>query len=74
MRSTKNAVRISQVGVKLSTEDWEPEGIRIEETIEVAKALEREGVSHLNMMGGTQCHRSPGIPAAQCLQRQFIPV
>lgn len=40
-------------GVKLSTEDWEPEGIRIEETIEVAKALEREGVSHLNMMGGT---------------------
>ena len=41
------------MGVKLSTEDWEPEGIRIEETIEVAKALEKEGVSHLNMMGGT---------------------
>ena len=41
------------IGVKLSTEDWEPEGIRIEETIEVAKALEREGVSHLNLMGGT---------------------
>lgn len=41
------------IGVKLSTEDWEPEGIRIEETIEVAKALEKEGVSHLNIMGGT---------------------
>lgn len=41
------------VGVKLSTEDWEPEGICIEETIEVAKALEKEGVSHLNIMGGT---------------------
>ena len=41
------------VGVKLSTEDWEPEGIRIEETVEVAKALEREGVFHLNIMGGT---------------------
>lgn len=41
------------IGVKLSTEDWEPEGIRIEETIEVAKALEKEGISHLNMMGGT---------------------
>lgn len=41
------------VGVKLSTEDWEPEGIRIEETIEVAKALEKEGISHLNIMGGT---------------------
>lgn len=41
------------IGVKLSSEDWEPEGIRIEETIEVAKALEKEGVSHLNIMGGT---------------------
>ena len=41
------------VGVKLSTEDWEPEGIRIDETVEVAKALEKEGVSHLNIMGGT---------------------
>lgn len=41
------------IGVKLSTEDWEPDGIRIEETVEVAKALEREGVSHLNIMGGT---------------------
>ena len=41
------------VGVKLSTEDWEPEGIRIDETVEVAKALEREGCSHINVMGGT---------------------
>lgn len=41
------------VGVKLSTEDWEPEGIRIEETLQVRKALEKEGVSHLNVMGGT---------------------
>ena len=31
------------VGVKLSTDDWEPDGIRIEETVEVAKALEKEG-------------------------------
>lgn len=46
------------VGVKLSTEDWEPEGIRIEETIEVAKALEKEGVSHLNIMGGTHATAS----------------
>ena len=46
------------IGVKLSTEDWEPEGIRIEETIEVAKALEKEGVSHLNMMGGTHATAS----------------
>lgn len=46
------------IGVKLSTEDWEPEGIRIEETIEVAKALEKEGVSHLNIMGGTHATAS----------------
>jgi 2,4-dienoyl-CoA reductase-like NADH-dependent reductase (Old Yellow Enzyme family)/thioredoxin reductase len=41
------------IGVKLSTEDWEEDGIRINETIEVAKALEKEGVAYVNMMGGT---------------------
>lgn len=41
------------IGVKLTTEDWEPEGIRIDETVEVCKALEREGISHLNIMGGS---------------------
>lgn len=41
------------VGVKISTEDWEPEGIRIDETLQVCKALEKEGVSHINVMGGT---------------------
>lgn len=46
------------IGVKLSLEDWEPEGIRIDETIEVCKALEKEGVSHLNMMGGTHATAS----------------
>lgn len=46
------------IGVKLSTDDWEPDGIRIEETVEVAKALEKEGVSHLNIMGGTHATAS----------------
>lgn len=55
------------VGIKLSTEDWEPEGIRIEETIEVAKALEKEGVSHLNIMGGTHANSFQRIPAAKCI-------
>lgn len=41
------------IGVKLSTVDWEPEGITLDETIEVAKALEKEGVSHINVMAGT---------------------
>ena len=41
------------IGVKLSTVDWEPEGITLDETIEVAKALEKEGVSYINVMAGT---------------------
>lgn len=57
------------VGIKLSTEDWEPEGIRIEETIEVAKALEKEGVSHLNIMGGTMQQ----LPENSCCQMHLTP-
>lgn len=41
------------VSVKLSIDDLEPEGIRLEETIEVAKALEKEGVVLLNLVIGT---------------------
>jgi len=46
------------VGVKLSTDDWEPDGIRLPETIKVCQELEREGVSHLNLMGGTHATAS----------------
>ena len=41
------------VGVKLSTEDWEPAGITLDETIQVAKALEKAGCSHINLICGT---------------------
>lgn len=41
------------IGVKLSTEDFEPAGIRLNETIEVAKALEKAGCSHINLIAGT---------------------
>ena len=41
------------IGVKLSTEDCEPEGIRIDETVQVAKAVEKAGVSHINLISGT---------------------
>lgn len=41
------------ISVKLSMDDLEPEGIRVEETIEVCKALENEGVSLLNLVDGT---------------------
>lgn len=52
------------VGVKLSTEDWEPHGIRIEETIQVAKALEKAGCSHINLICGTHAtsHRQFMMP------------
>lgn len=41
------------ISVKLSIDDCEPEGIRVEETVEVAKRLEQEGVAMLNLMMGT---------------------
>lgn len=41
------------ISVKLSMDDLEPESIRIDETVEVAKALEKEGVVLLNLVIGT---------------------
>lgn len=41
------------ISVKLSMDDLEPEGIRLPETIEVCKALEKEGVVLLNLVIGT---------------------
>ena len=41
------------VGLKLSTEEWEPAGITLDETIQVAKALEKAGCSHINLICGT---------------------
>ena len=41
------------ISVKLSMDDLEPESIRINETVEVAKALEKEGVVLLNLVIGT---------------------
>ena len=41
------------ISVKLSMDDLEPEGIRLQETIEVCKALEQEGVVLLNLVIGT---------------------
>jgi 2,4-dienoyl-CoA reductase-like NADH-dependent reductase (Old Yellow Enzyme family)/thioredoxin reductase len=40
------------VGVRLSGSEYEPDGVKIEETIEVAKALEKEGVSYIHVSGG----------------------
>lgn len=41
------------ISVKLSMDDLEPDGIRLQETIEVCKALEKTGVVLLNLVIGT---------------------
>lgn len=41
------------ISIKLSAEDCEPGGIVIDETVEVAKALEREGVAILDIVVGS---------------------
>ena len=40
------------ISIKLSIDDCEPNGIRVEETVEVAKVLEKEGVSMLKSYDG----------------------
>lgn len=49
----KHAGKDFPVSVKLSMDDLEPESIRIEETIEVCRALEKEGVVLLNLVIGS---------------------
>lgn len=41
------------ISVKLSMDDYEPDGIRLEESIEVCKGLEAAGVNFLNLVCGT---------------------
>lgn len=40
------------VGVRLSGTEYEPDGVMIEETIEVSKALEKAGVNYIHVSGG----------------------
>jgi len=40
------------LSVRLSGTDYEPDGIKVEETIKVAKALEKDGVNVLHISGG----------------------
>lgn len=54
------------ISVKISMDDWEPEGIRIEESLEVAKALEREGVAILNLMSGTHATATAEFLKTNC--------
>ncbi len=59
------------VSVKLSMDDCEPDGIRLEETIEVCKALEKEGVALLNLVTATHAnayHSSGFYPWAYCAE------
>lgn len=41
------------ISVKLSMDDYEPDSIKLEETIEVCKGLEAAGVNFLNLVCGT---------------------
>lgn len=70
VRSIRKAVGPGfPISVKLSMDDCEPEGIRIEETIEVCKVLEKESVNLLNLVTATHAtavHSSGFFPWAYC--------
>ncbi|MDR1572622.1 MAG: FAD-dependent oxidoreductase [Clostridiales Family XIII bacterium] len=74
------------LGVRMSMIEYEQGGIGLEESIEVCKALEQEGVDVINVIGGTHAeaiHAAPSmmqpmalnVPAAAALKREIgIPV
>lgn len=47
------------LGVRLNGTDYEPDGVMIEDTIEIAKALEKLGVDVLHISGGNYHQRLP---------------
>ncbi len=69
------------LSVRLSLIDHEPGGIELEESLQVAKALEAEGVSVIHVSGGTHAETmycaspmliplAPHVPAAAALRKE----
>lgn len=70
VRSIRKAVGPDfPISVKLSMDDCEPDGIRLEESIEVCKVLEKESVNLLNLVTATHAtayHSSGFYPWGYC--------
>lgn len=49
----KEAVGNFAVGYRFLADEWLPEGLRLEESTVVAKALSKRGLAYLSVMGGT---------------------
>jgi len=53
LRRVKDQVGNFPVGYRFLADEWLPDGLRLKESIVLAKALAAEGVAYLSVMGGT---------------------
>ncbi len=53
LKRVKDLVGDFPVGYRFLADEWLPEGLRVEESSLLAKALEETGVAYLSVMGGT---------------------
>jgi 2,4-dienoyl-CoA reductase-like NADH-dependent reductase (Old Yellow Enzyme family) len=53
LKEVKNLVGDFPVGYRFLAEEWLPDGLRVEESKVLAKALEENGVAYISVMGGT---------------------
>jgi len=53
LNAVKAAVKDFPVGYRFLAQEWLPDGLGIEESCQVARALEDAGVAYLSVMGGT---------------------
>lgn len=53
LREVKDLVGDFPVGYRFLTDEWLPDGLHVEESRVLAKALEKNGVAYISAMGGT---------------------
>ena len=53
LKRVKDSVGDFPVGYRFLADEWLPDGLRPEESVLLAKALEREGIGYISAMGGT---------------------
>jgi 2,4-dienoyl-CoA reductase-like NADH-dependent reductase (Old Yellow Enzyme family) len=87
VRRAKDAVGDFPVGYRFLADEWLPDGLHPAESVQLARALEREGVAYISVMGGTyesfflpevvKKSKQPGymVPLAGAIKKQVkVPV
>jgi len=83
----KDTVGEFPIGYRFLADEWLPDGLHLDESVYLAKALEREGIAYISVMGGTyesfyrpevvQKSKKPGymVPLANAVKKNVrVPV